>query len=385
MEVQMFNRIPLVSGVILLASAAAQAQFSTLTWPAADLATRTYPFTQQTDGPGVNSLFGFYNVPEFIGGFDNRDAQIQLGFDTATAGITPGQPLDWYFVNSLTVTLTVESLVGTPAYDPTPDPPSTFPIVANPSAIDPDAGRAVTLFGMGFRGGYTGLEFTPGCDQPFWGPCSSTVFTCTRVFDGVPIDVDVTCPELYGPDAFGNGIRYVYPIDFEPGTGAPRDVSNNLDEPNAGAGAFMPVHFAAGQIPGKTPGTALVAGDTYTFQIDLTDPDIKNYIRQSLRDGQLGLVATSLMPASQTDTGGTGSFARFALRSTSANPPTMSITYEVRCPGDWNGDNTTAVGDILDYLADWAANDPRADVSCDGVIAVGDILDFLSAWSSGCL
>lgn len=55
------------------------------------------------------------------------------------------------------------------------------------------------------------------------------------------------------------------------------------------------------------------------------------------------------------------------------------------CRGDWNGDGVTAVGDILDFLAAWAAGvDPRADWNGDAVYAVGDILDFLSEWANGC-
>lgn len=56
------------------------------------------------------------------------------------------------------------------------------------------------------------------------------------------------------------------------------------------------------------------------------------------------------------------------------------------CLGDWNGDGTFAVGDILDFLAAWAAaNDPRADINNDSVYAVGDVLDFLGLWASQCM
>lgn len=54
------------------------------------------------------------------------------------------------------------------------------------------------------------------------------------------------------------------------------------------------------------------------------------------------------------------------------------------CPGDINNDGQTSVGDILDYLALWSADDPDADTNMDGLFSVGDILDYLALWADGC-
>lgn len=62
----------------------------------------------------------------------------------------------------------------------------------------------------------------------------------------------------------------------------------------------------------------------------------------------------------------------------------IRATNQILCPGDYNGDGTASVGDILDYLSGWAAQDPRADFNGDETFSVGDILDYLSSWSGGC-
>lgn len=54
------------------------------------------------------------------------------------------------------------------------------------------------------------------------------------------------------------------------------------------------------------------------------------------------------------------------------------------CTADFNKDGSTSVGDVLDYLAAWAADEPVSDTNTDGTVEVGDILDYLSDWADGC-
>ncbi len=54
------------------------------------------------------------------------------------------------------------------------------------------------------------------------------------------------------------------------------------------------------------------------------------------------------------------------------------------CPGDYNADGVRSVQDLFDFLADWFAHAPRADVNGVGGITVQDLFDFLAAWFTGC-
>ena len=54
------------------------------------------------------------------------------------------------------------------------------------------------------------------------------------------------------------------------------------------------------------------------------------------------------------------------------------------CPGDWNADGSVNTLDVLAFLNDWAAADPRADVNGDGTVNTLDVLAFLNDWNAGC-
>jgi hypothetical protein len=51
---------------------------------------------------------------------------------------------------------------------------------------------------------------------------------------------------------------------------------------------------------------------------------------------------------------------------------------------DYNRDGETDLFDYLDFVADFAANDPRADFNADGVIDFFDYLDFVADFASAC-
>jgi hypothetical protein len=54
------------------------------------------------------------------------------------------------------------------------------------------------------------------------------------------------------------------------------------------------------------------------------------------------------------------------------------------CRGDWNGDGVIDFNDLLAYLNDYNAQDPRADVNGDGVVDFNDLLAFLNLYNAGC-
>jgi hypothetical protein len=53
------------------------------------------------------------------------------------------------------------------------------------------------------------------------------------------------------------------------------------------------------------------------------------------------------------------------------------------CKADYNHIGGISVQDIFDFLNDWLAGNPRADINGGG-LAVQDIFDFINAWLAGC-
>lgn len=327
-------------------------------WTTPDLDSRTYPFVGQRSDAS-EPVFGEYNVPDFIGSFDNRDSQIQLGFDTAAKGIPTGHPLSDYNITSVTLTVTAATPVGTMPYDPTYDDVSTYPLANGPTpAPDDDPGRPVTLFGLGFRNGYTGLEFgpTPTPGPPLFGQSG----------------------EGYGPSSFGQGIRHAYALDFDD-NGNARDASDNLDEPDLGAFAFNVHPFAIGTTS-LNPGDPVTDGTVFTFDVDVSDPAILNYIREGLAAGQLGFAIATLHPATGGPDGGAGgAYPFFYLTENGSNTPTLQIDYTIGpppCVGDLDGDGKTNVFDFgifaINFGTTTGATHDQGDLDGNGAVNVFD-------------
>ena len=346
---------------------------TTAFWQEPDLASSTYPNLGQMAGPFAPT-FGAYNIPEYVGAFDNRDWQIQLAFDTASKGIPTGEPLEEYNIVRVSLTLTIESVVGTPLYDPTYDPQSTYPLVNRP-ATDPTPGRPIELFAAAFRNGYTGWDFSP------------------TITPGPPLFGQAG--EGYGPGVFGQGIRHVFPTDLVPGSGgSPRDVSNNLDEPNAGTGNHNPFDvtpLAIGTTDLLTPGSALTPGTELTFEIDLSNPLILDYVREGLQKGELGFIVATLLPAVGDPGGGLGgNYVRFYLRGNGPDSPAMTIEYLVGtpndCPGDINGDGNTDIDDFIILAGNFGtpsgATLAEGDLNGDGAVDIDDFI--ILAGDFGC-
>jgi hypothetical protein len=54
------------------------------------------------------------------------------------------------------------------------------------------------------------------------------------------------------------------------------------------------------------------------------------------------------------------------------------------CTADFNCDGAVGTPDVLEYLAAWFQNEPRADYNGMGGVGVQDIFDFLNGWFAGC-
>jgi hypothetical protein len=221
-----------------------------------------YPFAFTGGTRDLVPTFSAVGTP----GFDNRDGQFLLGFNTTT--IAPaGLGAQNYQINAVTV----RAMVGAPsgfAYDPTYDSFRTYLPAADPVFMtDADSGRPIELHGIGFRNGYTSLSFGPNDNQP---------------------------PAFEESSPFGAQsarTRNVYPLGYlSPGIGS--DVANNVDDrTESQPWAIGTTSLAAGAV--------VTDNTTFTFAIDLSDSSVRDYLQRGLNDGALGFAITSLHPAAQ--------------------------------------------------------------------------------------
>ena len=308
-----------------------------------------YPFANDPGGSAYASVFAALASTGFDPQFDNRDGQMVIGFDTATAGI-PANLSPWsYAINSATLTMTVES-DQTFRYDPTPDPFQIWLPLGDPSAIpDEDLGHAVEVFGTGFRFGHTAQTYAE--NAPF-SPLGS----------------------------LGKGIRTAYPLSFEAGQCV--DVSNNVDE-------FLdPMPFGVGLNAKLTPGQLVPANTELNFEIDVDNADVQRYLRQSLDQGVLSLTIASIFPAEQQQT---GTYPRFYTKENLAvllglvHAAQLHLVVEISdAPGptgDINGSGAVDVDDLLAVINGWGSCPCcSADVNFDGVVDVDDLLAVINDW-----
>ncbi len=277
-----------------------------------------YPFGPTGPRPTAST---FTTIGSTIEGFDDRDAQYLIGFDTS-ATVPSGRPT-WAY-NVAAVTLTVRVLVeeGTPGwvYDATPDSATSVLPLADPaSTADADPGRPIELFACDYRG------LHPQTNEP-WNALNYTQSSPFATLD---------------PVGFARGNRAVFPVDFGGAGGAARDVSNNV----TGAVRFDPESLSVGQLfaPGGVavaPGAIVPTQSDVRFDVSLASSGVREYIARGLAMGRLNLIVSSLHTASDFGSGpvvypvyGT----RFNAFSVS---PRLELTV-IFCPADIADDQGT--------------------------------------------
>jgi len=257
----------LIFTLLVLNTQASPVQFQT-----PDLDRWMYPFNATPGTRSSGLVFGAQGNP----GFDERDAQFLVGYNTTTH-ITGGLAAEKYLIHSATLTLRHNG--GDFVYDPTSDSYTTYLDPSAPAAQpDSDPGRPVELFGAGYRNGYTYDTFS---ENTAFGPG--------------------------GPPA--SGTRNSYALGYRNGSAV--DVSNSIDALNDGADGFNPTPFALGQIMDLNAGDTVRAGDDIIFHLNLSDTNIRQYLQQSLSDGWVGLMATSFHSASR---GGSPAYPSFETK-----------------------------------------------------------------------
>lgn len=253
---------PLILGIAAtaaLATAAVAQTTTTLNFTSPTFDKNGYPFSGDGGGPrkGAN-LFAAFDTP---GAFDDRDSTFIVGFDTAGL-VQTGLGASNYTITSATFTLSLDFSAGDRLmFDGSYDSINTYTSTGAATGGD-DPGRAIELYGAGYRGGYTTLS----------------------VQENSPIVENFSSDE---------GVRFIYPTDFK--NGATRDVSNNLRD------QFDTVPFAIGQVAPEdlnSDGT-IKAFAKITFTLNLANPDVVAYLQEALNVGRLTLVASALLSGSQ--------------------------------------------------------------------------------------
>jgi len=184
------------------------------------------------------------------------------------------------------------------------------------------------LFGVGFRNGFDAASF----DQ-----CSP-----------------------FGSSATGE--RNAFATSWAT-NGAWVDVSNNVGKTNTAYPAFEAVPFAVGQTTNALPGELVPAGAQITFDLNLADPFVLEYVQAGLDAGRLRFMVSSL----HTNEGQTGapSYPDFATRFNAviAEPTRLEIEGVVAGTGDLDADGLPDDWELqyLDSLTFSATDDPDQD------------------------
>ncbi len=307
-----------------------------------------YPFNGSIGDREVASTFssigGGYEI------FDDRDAQILLGFITSEV-VPVGLGAANYDIVEATLQISISNEGN--VYDPTTDPWQSY--LTDGSVEDEDAGRPIELFGAAFRGGFNGWTFGET-----------------------------------GPFPFGavRRERNVYPICFD-GTMDHIDVSNNvLDE-------FQPESFAVGVTSEVAAGEMMPTETVLSFSIDVSEPDIQCYLQKSFNDGLLSLVLSSLHEAQEPGMRNDRGLIQpnfhmkeswavyFGIADAAQISFTVIADEATSVPEDLDGDGFVGVSDILFALSEWGfCSCCLSDLNADGEVNVSDLLAIIAAWGS---
>lgn len=336
----------ITAAVLGLGPAASGGGRVVLTRDLPDLDRWMYPFNSSAPGtrPSAPS-FGALGQTELAGfTFDERDAQVLIGFDLT--GAAPDD-LCRYRIADATVRIAVTSKNAF-IYDPSADARETYLTEAGlPGGIaDLDAGRPIEMFGVGYRNGFESASFLE------------------------------TSP-------FGPGIawraRNAFASDYAGGT--PRDVSNSVVDD------LDVTPFAVGMADGLAPGAAVPANTDFRFELDVENGDVDTYLREALATGKLRLAIAGMFPAESAGGGGpgTGAYPTFYMKENlfgAGRRARLSMTIEPCIAGDLDCSGVVDIDDLNVVLSDWQGGG-AGDANCDGATDIDDLNLVLSNWLAG--
>lgn len=305
----------------------------------------------------------------------SRLASVLVATDTSQT-VPTGLPPSQYQVDSLRVTVTlVGSLIYEPAGYTLPYDNTLDDLESLINGTD-DPGRPIEMYGVGLQGDYSGFGFDDTADpatlqlgDPRW----------RRFREGEEGYIE-------GEPAAGQPIA---PYQFYAVDAQGRDAENSISggysatDPTGETEPFFADALAVGKVYGAggeelTPGTLMNSGDQLIFEPNLANPGILSYVQQSLANGALGFMFSSLHePGGQA---ATAAYPDFYLDDLDVgnNPDgaapliELSVTVGEALPGDYDGDG---VVDALDYALwreQFGGPGPEADGNGDGTVDAAD-------------
>lgn len=257
---------------------------------------------------------------------DTRWAQYLLGCDTFSQ-IPTNHGAANYLIRSARLTLTIR-LDQAFDYDPTHDAFDTY-LQTNDVRYhaDSDDGRPIELFGADFRNGFTAGTFAQD--------------------------------SAFGGDAPGQ--RNAFAAGYST-NGALVDVSNNVGKTNAAYAPFEVHPFAIGQTTNVVPGQPVPINSKFTFDLNLADPLVRQYLQEALNQGRLRLMVSGLHGSGgqQSTVGFPGFFTHF---SAVGDGPLLELNVTVVRPDDSDSDGLPDDWEMFYFgnLAQGATNDPDGD------------------------
>ncbi len=312
-----------------------------------------YPFSGNPGGAKFAPTFGAIEIP----GFDDRDGQLFLGYDTG-AVVPSGLAPEWYTIESMTVTVYVGADLQF-AYDPTADSFRSLLQSSDPLfQADSDVGKPVELFAVGFRNGFNLLNYQE-----------------TSPFGGAPIV----------PPA--EGARNAFPATFDTTGTVGNDVSRQVR-----------LHFDAdalsvAQIPeseGIAPGDLVPIGTTMVFDVNPCASGGQGYLRQCLAAGRIDLMVSSLSPAQGGPDGGTGD-PTYPSFYTKENPTAIGLgkysklefVVKIHNPADFDNSGFVDTDDFDAFVHAYEAGEDSADVDGSCFVDTDDYDVFVRAFEAG--
>jgi len=302
-----------------------------------------YPFAAT---PGVRTespIFGATGLE----GFDDRDSQFVIGFDTA-GDIPTGLGAGAYRVISARVTLVVQNDLQF-AYDATQDELASYFLSDDPDYVeDTTVGRPIELYATGYRNGFT-----------------IDTWEETSVFGGPPI----VAPAEGARNAFAA---------FYAGVDDVVDLSRQVRE------RIESTPLAIGQTTGVAVGELVPVETVFTFDVDTCAPGAKAFFDASFDAGKVNLTITSMHSAEL----GSTEFPSFFTKENALSPilgyaPQLEITVIAVDDADLTGDGSLDIFDFLAFQNAFDAGDPLADFDGNCTLDIFDFLAFQNAFDAG--
>lgn len=345
-----------IAATAMVAGTTATAQNFDFTYSGASLDRWWYPFNSQVGVEASAPVFGAILQT----GFDDRDGQFVLAFDTA-GQIPSGNDPSSYAIDRMRLTVYV-SVNYQFNYDPTWDSVTTLYADGDPEQTsDADIGKPVEMFAAGYRNGITALtltETTPHSNLPPFPPMS--------------------------------GVRSVYPTILDAQGNATVDISQQVRE------KFEAMPLAIGmdiRENGLSAGADVPEGTPLSFDVDFGMPGAREHFQRALSQGRIVLVVTSLAPASGGPGGGTGTprYPAFYTKENALVPflgyrTTLEIGFGGACPpcaADFDNNGGVDGGDLAEFVAAYEAGSACADVDQNGGVDGGDLGAFFIAFEAG--